>query len=185
MIMAQFVQKVFSFLKKYFFYILSAVLAFTLYITLVVIVERQDLNTANDLPCEYFDSMNITGGLQLRNDYIFQNLVFPKGRYATVNSKLEFSQANDSAKFVRVSSYQRGCLNETKKYIRLCSEDVYDSSDFDFVYSKLQSELNRWNLTKYTETPFEYIVETCGRTNRIDEKSVWDIVNVTDLNIIN
>ena len=175
--MAQFIRKILSILKKYFFYILSAVLAFTLYITLIVIVKRQDLDTANELPCEYFDSMNITGGLQLRDDYIFQNIIFPKGRYATVNSKLEFSQTKvGDGKFVRVSPYQRGCLDENKKYIRLCSIDGYDSNDFDFVYSNLQNELNRWNLSKYTETPFEYIIETCGRTNKTDEKNVKDFV---------
>lgn len=175
--MVQLIRKFLSILQKYFFYILSAVLAFTLYITLVVVVKRQDLDTANELPCEYFDSMNISGGLQWRNDYIFQNMIFPNGRYATVNSKLEFSQTNDGdGKFVRVSSYQRGCLDENKKYIRLCSNNDYDSNDFDFIYSNLQNELNRWNLSKYTETPFEYIIETCGRTNKTDEKNVRNIL---------
>lgn len=131
-------------------------------------VKQYDLDTANKLPCDYFDSINITGGIQQGDDYVFRNMTFSKGQYATVNSMLSFTQTNpDDGKFIRVAPYQRGCLNKNKKYIRLCCKDGCPNDGYEY------NELDRWNLEKYTKNQFEYVTETCGRlTEKIDQKNV-------------
>lgn len=181
--MAELILKVWSRIRKYLFYIIAALIMITLYTIVLIIIKRADLDTANKLPCEYFDSMNITGGSKKGDYYVFRNIKFSKGHYATVNSLLGFETKKvpfskpGNAKFIRTMPYQRGCLDKNKKYIRLCSIDDHNNDNLN--YWNIGDEIVRWNLTKYTDNPIEYVVETCGRTTKIDAKNVRRCVVLT------
>lgn len=68
-----------------------------------------------DLPCHFFDSKNITGGIKQSDDsIIFDGIIYPNDQYATVNYEL------NKGKNTVVTPYIRGCTCNIKPCLRLC-----------------------------------------------------------------
>ncbi|XP_031617281.1 G-protein coupled receptor Mth2-like [Contarinia nasturtii] len=67
------------------------------------------------LPCHFFDSKNISDGLQQSDGSIlFEGIVYPKNQYATVDYVLE--RTNN----ITADSHIRGCTCNIKPCLRLC-----------------------------------------------------------------
>lgn len=76
-------------------------------------VNRSSAN--KNLPCDFFNSKNITDGIRQSDDSIFfDGIVYPKDQYATVDYVL------DKGKSATVSPYIRGCTCNIKPCLRLC-----------------------------------------------------------------
>lgn len=74
------------------------------------------LASSTELPCNFFDSVNITSGNELSNKSImFDGIEYPEGQYAKLNYVL-----NDGTAPTSVHSHIRGCLCNRKPCIRLC-----------------------------------------------------------------
>lgn len=69
-----------------------------------------------DLPCDFFDSLNITDGARQTNESIlFNGLEFPAGQYVNLNYTLKYD-----IEHVTVTPYIRGCICNRMSCIRLC-----------------------------------------------------------------
>lgn len=74
------------------------------------------LSVDRELPCEYLDSVNITGGaLQSDNSIIFGDTKFNENHYSRINYILD-----NGTQPIPVAPYLRGCLCKIKPCIRLC-----------------------------------------------------------------
>lgn len=75
-----------------------------------------NLRHGHELPCNYFDSINITDGtLQPDSSILYNDITFPKDQYFDINYVL-----HDGSKTHMHSSYRRGCLCRIKPCVRLC-----------------------------------------------------------------
>lgn len=70
----------------------------------------------NELPCDFLDSVNITGGIyQSDNSILFDGIEFSVEQYAELNYTLD-----RGTKTIPVESYIRGCLCDRVLCVRLC-----------------------------------------------------------------
>lgn len=68
------------------------------------------------LPCQYLDSINITGGIRRADDSIeFNGMVFGQEQYARIDYVLENGVTHKI-----VEPYVRGCICQMKSCVRLC-----------------------------------------------------------------
>lgn len=102
-------------------------------IALILRVSYSDaLLFSRDLPCDFLDSVNITGGvLHSNNSFIFNGIEFTVGQYTKVNYIVKDGQ------FLIVEPYYRGCPCKNKPCIRLCcpyaSFVVSKKADGEFI----------------------------------------------------
>lgn len=69
-----------------------------------------------ELPCDFLDSINITGGNRLPYDAIqFNGIVYPSDQYAEINYVIEAGTFE-----ITVDPYLRGCICNIKTCLRLC-----------------------------------------------------------------
>lgn len=89
--------------------------------------------SATELPCDFYDSINITGGIQHTNQSItFNGIEYASKQYAPLN----YDFVNGTQ--VRVKTYLRGCSCEIKTCVRLCCPfGTYVS--FEFQSSAIKS----------------------------------------------
>lgn len=89
-----------------------------LFVTIEFIcLNRSDaLHVNKVLPCDFQDSINITGGTNETNGSIkFNNIIFSKDEYA----KIDYFLISESVR-VLTPSYLRGCPCKVRSCIRLC-----------------------------------------------------------------
>lgn len=71
------------------------------------------------LPCHFFDSKNISGGgLQPNGDLIFEDVIYPKNQYATID--YTYNMLKYGKYIEKVDPYVRGCICNIKPCLRLC-----------------------------------------------------------------
>lgn len=89
-----------------------------------------NLKYGHSLPCDFLDSINITGGtVQPDASVLFKNITYPRDQYFDINYVLR----NGSKTRVNVNStYRRGCLCNIRSCIRLCCPDgvFYNNVNF-------------------------------------------------------
>lgn len=147
-------------IRQFTFHILLALLISGIFIAVIVILKQFDLNPANKLPCQYFDSINITDGKRDNGDIIYKNVTFKKGQYAEVNTVLSYDK-DKVGEFTKVAPYLRGCLCNRPgvNCVRLCCSKCL-THDFE---EDLRNELR--NLSFYTlaeNKNLTFVPETCG-----------------------
>lgn len=102
-------------------------------IALILRVSYSDaLLYGRDLPCDFLDSVNITGGiLHSNNSFIFKGIEFKAGQYAKINYIVRDGESSI------VKPYYRGCPCKDKPCIRLCcpygSFVVSKKADGEFI----------------------------------------------------
>lgn len=131
-------------------HILITILIIVIFIAVVVILKQFVSNPADELPCTYFESINITDGvMQPNGDITYKNNVYSKNQYAKVNTVLSKDQ-NLNGEFIKVPSYYRGCLCNRKKCMRICCNPECDrdyENDLEMALSANFSTLVRYNFT--------------------------------------
>lgn len=89
-----------------------------------------NLRYGHSLPCDYLDSVNITGGsLQSDSSIIFNNIKYPSDQHFDVNYILR----NGSKTHINVNAtYRRGCLCNMRPCVRLCCANgvFYNNQQF-------------------------------------------------------
>lgn len=87
----------------------------------LILVARLIFVGCIELPCHYYDSINITNGIWHQNNSVsFDNTEFPHDQYAEVNYTLDGAKKDTDPHF-------RGCLCNIKPCLRLCcSNKQYD-----------------------------------------------------------
>lgn len=82
----------------------------------VIVLFAVNYNEYDELPCEYLDSINITGGmLQADESIVFNGITFSKDQYTRVDFILKNGQTREIVK-----PYYRGCVCNRKSCVRLC-----------------------------------------------------------------
>lgn len=85
-------------------------------ILLLSISWNSRLSVCSELPCDFFDSVNITNGVLHPNKSItVDGIVFAEGQYAT----LDYIFVNGTDQ-LNVKPYIRGCVCNQKPCVRLC-----------------------------------------------------------------
>lgn len=145
--------------RQYTFHILIALFILGIFIAIVIILKQFDLNPASELPCDYFDSINITDGEHQNGDIIYKNVTYPKDQYAKVTTVLGYGK-NKKGEFIKVPPYYRGCLCNRKKCVRLCCRDGCLNHDFEIDF---EVELRKHKFTTLINNDFNFITESCGK----------------------
>lgn len=74
------------------------------------------ISLSGDLPCDFLNSMNISGGVTLTNGtVVYNDLEFPVGQYVRINYTFDSVMER-----VTVAPYMRGCICNREPCIRLC-----------------------------------------------------------------
>ncbi|XP_055606807.1 G-protein coupled receptor Mth2-like isoform X3 [Uranotaenia lowii] len=112
----------------------SSAIAFAVFLKLSFFLEpagSQDLNfemLKSDLPCDFLDSVNITGGSFDHDGTItFQNVRYPVASYARINYSYvseEIDEENVKITRVEVDYYIRGCVCVIKKCVWVCCDNI-------------------------------------------------------------
>lgn len=74
------------------------------------------ISVSGDLPCDFLDSVNISGGeFRSNRTIVYQDLKFPLGQYAKINYTVD-----NRMKRLTVAPYLRGCVCNREPCIRMC-----------------------------------------------------------------
>lgn len=93
----------------------SIIYLITLVISMIILF-AVNYNEYDELPCEYLDSINITGGtLQADESIVFNGITFTNDQYTRVDFILKNGQTRETVK-----PYYRGCVCNRKSCVRLC-----------------------------------------------------------------
>lgn len=123
-----------------------------------------------ELPCKYSDSINITGGDHHDNGRIvFESTEFRQEHYTTINYIIE------SGENVTVKTYDRGCICNIKKCIRLCcpiGSSVHDGGfcnhDKPITIEEINQEVQAHKINSSDESIFEYVVDAFDESMQND-----------------
>lgn len=94
----------------------------TQYTVLVGIVLASVCNiSAEELPCEIFESKNISAGHRFENETIlYAGIYYPREQYARINYMFD-----RNATRIEVEPYVRGCICKFKDCVRFCCPPGY------------------------------------------------------------
>lgn len=94
----------------------SCVLKLCLILLVVLKLSNASFLLGRELPCHFYDSINITDGVHHANQSItFHGIEYPPEQYVEVNYILI-----NGARPVKVTPYIRGCLCSIRACVRLC-----------------------------------------------------------------
>lgn len=171
-------------LREFIFHILITILIIVIFIAVVVVLKHFALNPADELPCKYFESINITDGVaQPNGDIIYKNIVYSTDQYAEVNTVLSYD-SDSVGEFIKVSPYYRGCLCNRKKCMRICCKPECDrdyDNDLAVALSTTFPTLVHNNFTFISEKPgsglLQYekpmnITNVCNQNENKEKKSI-------------
>lgn len=85
---------------------------------IIVLIALTGINCSiarNKLPCDFFESKNISSGIRQSDDSIFfDGVTYPKDQYATVDYVL------DKGETIAAEPHTRGCICNIQNCLRLC-----------------------------------------------------------------
>lgn len=115
-----------------------------------------------ELPCKYSDSINITGGDHHDNgSIVFESTEFRQEHYATINYIMENGENKT------VETYDRGCICNLKKCIRLCcaivssvdDDEGFCNRDKPKTIDEINQEVQSHEINSRDEFVFGYVVD--------------------------
>lgn len=119
---------------------------------------RDSLPIRHKLPCDYLDSINITGGaLQTDHSIIFNETKFTDDLYGYVNYVYE-----NGTERLPVEWHIRGCLCKIKPCIRLCCQ-------YGMIHERLPDSTKR---CRYNAAALQFERELSAEDNDVKERLI-------------
>ncbi|XP_031635405.1 G-protein coupled receptor Mth2-like [Contarinia nasturtii] len=155
-------------------HILLAVIVIALSISSVVLWNVFQKQPYDQLPCHYFHSVNISGGIQRENGSItFDNITYPKHLYGEMDKVIRYDEFGEPF-YEKVAPYLRGCIcNITNcMHASYVVDGISKWGDNAAAYRVIEPDLN---------TDFKYIYENPCVKNI---EATPDEINITDTGIV-